>query len=93
MKRTCPGCEQATIPVSELIMSPCACSQCGKRVGVRGFWRAFFVVLITLVAVPSTLAVFMQQGMYAALIWLPFPIGALGYLRARFCPLSVIPAP
>jgi hypothetical protein len=34
------------------------------------------------------MAVLAQQGLYAALIWLPFPIGAIGYFKARFCPLE-----
>jgi len=27
-----------------------------------------------------------QMGFYAALIWFPFPIGALSYLKAWLCP-------
>jgi len=30
-----------------------------------------------------------HQGFYAGLLWLPFPIGAMGYLKARYCPLEV----
>jgi hypothetical protein len=37
----------------------------------------------------STIAVLAQFGIYAALLWFPFPVGALGYLKARFSPLEV----
>ena len=26
-------------------------------------------------------------GVYAVILWFAFPIGAIGYLKARFCPL------
>jgi hypothetical protein len=28
-----------------------------------------------------------QMDVYAALLWMPFPIGAISYLKARLCPL------
>jgi len=46
-----------------------------------------FFALIFVTTTLSTIAVLAQQGLYAALIWLPFPIGAIGYVKARFCPL------
>ena len=51
-------------------------------------FRVVFFVAILSVTVPSTLAVLAQQGVYAALLWVPFPIGALGFIKARFCPLE-----
>ncbi|MDH3989455.1 MAG: hypothetical protein OEV34_10020 [Gammaproteobacteria bacterium] len=32
--------------------------------------------------------VVLQMGIYAALLWFTFPIGALSYLKARFGPLE-----
>jgi hypothetical protein len=46
-------------------------------------------VLTFLVTSLSTIAVLAQFGIYAALLWFPFPVGALGYLKARFLPLEV----
>ena len=33
-------------------------------------------------------AVFAQMGFYAAILWFPFPIGSLNYLKVRVCPLE-----
>jgi len=87
MTRNCPNCSERTIAASALIASSGYCSNCGSDVGVHWFWRTGFVIATLIVAVPTTVAVFAQQGIYAALLWAPFPIGALGYLKARFCPL------
>jgi hypothetical protein len=46
-------------------------------------------LLTLLVTSLSTIAVVAQFGIYAALLWFPFPVGALGYLKARFSPLEV----
>jgi hypothetical protein len=27
-------------------------------------------------------------GIYAVIVWFVFPVGAIGWLRARFCPLT-----
>ena len=88
MNRDCPKCSKGTIPVSGLLVSNFDCPNCRTLVGVHWLYRAGFFVLILLATVPSTVAVLAQQGVYAALIWLPFPIGAIGYLKARFCPLE-----
>lgn len=89
MKRQCPACSRNTIPVSGLIVSHADCVHCHSLVGVHWLFAAGFFVVIFAVTLVSTLAVLAQQGVYAALIWLPFPIGALGYVKARFCPLEV----
>jgi hypothetical protein len=34
------------------------------------------------------MAVFAQMGFYAAILWFPFPIGSLNYLKVRVCPLE-----
>ena len=88
MTRSCPNCSKQTIAASALIASSCFCSNCGSLVGVHWFWRTGFVIATLIIAVPTTVAVFAQQGIYAALLWAPFPIGALGYLKARYCPLQ-----
>ena len=56
---------------------------------MRWLYTSVFFVVILLVTVPSVLLVLAQQGVYAAMLWAPFPIGALGYIKARFCPLEV----
>ena len=75
--------------MSGLIVSSFDCSNCGEVVGVHWFYRVVFFVVILLVTVPSAVAVLAQQGVYAALLWAPFPIGAIGYIKARICPLEV----
>ena len=89
MNRRCPRCGERTIPVTTLLVSDSSCRQCGERVGIRWPYRAVFFLLALAVTVPSTIAVFAQQGVYAALLWAPFPIVVVGYLKARFCPLAV----
>lgn len=89
LNRQCPKCARESIPVSGLIVSSCECLECRAIVGVHWLYTSVFFVLILLVAVPSALAVLVQQGVYAAMLWAPFPIGALGYIKARFCPLDV----
>lgn len=90
MKRQCPACQNFSVPISDLIVATGECGHCRAEVNVRGPYRVLFAIVITLIAVPSTLAVLLQQGIYAALLWLPFPIGALGFLRAKVCPLTVV---
>ena len=53
-------------------------------------WREFGI-LIFMVTLFSTLVILNSQGLYAAILMLPLPIGAIGYLRARFCPLQASP--
>ena len=88
MNRKCPNCSEDTIPISELLVSSFDCSSCGKFIGVHWLFRAAFFIVILLITVPTVIAIFVQQGVYAALLWAPFPIGALGYVKARFCPLE-----
>jgi hypothetical protein len=89
LDRQCPKCAKHAIPVTGLIVSSCYCPECGALVGVHWFFRSVFFIVILLITVPSTLAVLMQQGFYAAILWTPFPIGALGYIKAKFCPLAI----
>jgi hypothetical protein len=49
---------------------------------------AGFSLVIFVVTLISTLAVFSQMGFYAAILWFSFPIGSLTYVKVRFCPLE-----
>lgn len=69
-------------------MGPAECPCCRSLVGVHRAAAAGFGILILPVTLASSLIVLIQAGFYAALLWFPFPIGALGYLKARFCPLE-----
>lgn len=56
---------------------------------MRRLYRTVFFIATAAITIPSVVAVLVQQGIYAALLWTPFPIGAIGYIKARFCPLEV----
>lgn len=88
MRRKCPVCERQVIAVSEILFSPANCPNCRSLVGVHWVASAGFAFLIFLTTSISTLIVLLESGLYAALLWFPFPIGALSYLKARFCPLE-----
>ena len=88
MRRNCPACSKHSIEVSELFFSPIACPSCGTRVGVHWIAAAGFSLVILLVTVVSTLAVFSQMGFYAAILWFSFHIGSLTYIKVRFLPLE-----
>lgn len=88
MNRVCPACSEPSIPVSAVLLSDSTCTACGATVGFHWSISLAFAAVITPVAVVSTLLVLLQMGFYAALLWLPFPIGTISYLKARLCPLS-----
>ncbi len=46
-----------------------------------------FAAVIVPVTVITTIMVLAQMDVYAALLWMPFPIGSISYLKARLCPL------
>ena len=54
---------------------------------------ALFTFAIVVVTVGTSLAVLSMFGIYAVILWFAFPIGAIGYLKARFCPLVAIDSP
>lgn len=85
--RTCPVCSQPSIPPSELLVSDAKCPQCGSTIGVHWLFGTFFYVVIFAVAGISTVVVLARFGIFAAILWFSFPIGAIGYLKARFSPL------
>lgn len=58
-------------------------------IGVHWAFRAFFFVLILVVTFVWGLAVLIDQGLYAALLMVSLPIGAIGFIKGRFCPLVV----
>lgn len=87
MNRSCPNCTRNVIPVASLILSRAWCPSCGAQVSVQRAYAAFFFIVTSAVTVSSFVSILAQQGIYAALIWLPLPIGALGYIKARYCPL------
>jgi hypothetical protein len=53
------------------------------------FYGTLFHLLTTVVTLVTLIVIYSRLGFYAALFMLPLPLGATGYLRARFCPLEV----
>lgn len=93
MKRTCPNCASQSVSTRELLFGNCRCGSCRCIVGVRRFASAIANAVIFAIATLTTLIVFIELGLYAALLWFTLPVGALSYLKARFCPLEVKPEP
>ncbi len=92
--RICPVCSEPSIPVSELLVSNARCPNCGSVVGVHWLFGSVFYVVIFGVTAISTFLVLARFGIFAAILWFSFPIGAIGYLKARFSPLRRIdPSP
>jgi len=87
MKRICPNCSAATIAIPDLLLGDCVCRNCRSRVGVNRAASMLFSLLVVLVTVATAVMVFSLFGIYAVVVWFVFPIGAIGYLKARFCPL------
>lgn len=56
------------------------------------FASLLFSIVIIAVTVGTSVAVFTMFGVYAVILWFAFPIGAIGYIKARFCPLTVVRA-
>lgn len=88
MNRECPSCARSSIPVKELLFTDYRCAECRELVGVQSIVAAISSFLIFVVASVTTLMVLIQLGLYAALVWFTAPVGALGYLKARFGPLE-----
>jgi hypothetical protein len=72
-----------------MIISDVNCSACGQLVGVHWAFRAVFFVIILAVTFFTAIVVLVDQGLYAALLMFSVPIGAIGFIKARFCPLVV----
>ena len=60
------------------------------RAVIRAHWLygMFFYFLTFVVTLFSTIVILADQGLYAAILMFLLPIGAIGYLRARYCPLE-----
>ena len=54
------------------------------------FASLLFSLVIIVVTVGTSVAVFTMFGVYAVILWFAFPIGAIGFIKARFCPLTVV---
>ena len=54
------------------------------------FISLLFSILIVVVTVVTSYMVLSLFGIYAVIVWFIFPVGAIGYLRARFSPLRVL---
>jgi hypothetical protein len=67
------------------------CPDCGEHIGVQLVYRAIFFVVIFAATLLTTIVVYADQGLYAALLMVSVPIGVIGYIKARFCPLVVKP--
>lgn len=87
--RACPCCCVESIPVTELLVSFCRCPNCRTVVGPHWLFNLLFVVVTFVATALSTIAVLAQFGLFAALLWFSFPVGALGHLKAKFSPLEV----
>ena len=91
MQRVCPNCSQRSIPAAELLVGESRCRACGKTVRANRAVSFLFSILILVVTLVTSYMVLSLFGIYAVIVWFIFPIGAIGYLRARFCPLTVKP--
>ena len=93
MKRKCPNCSSETISVRELLFGDCRCKSCLRIIGVRRIVSAIASFVIFAVAIATTLVVLVALDLWAALLWFTLPVGALSYVKARFCPLEARPKP
>lgn len=88
LNRKCPNCAAESISMSDLIVSNADCSSCGELIGVHWLFKAIFFVIIFAVTLVTAVIVLVDQGLYAALLMISVPIGVIGYIKARFCPLE-----
>ncbi len=91
MKRICPNCSDQTISVRELVFRDCRCRNCLRIIGVHRVASVIASIVIFTVAVVTTLIVLIELDLWAALLWFTLPVGALSYVKARFCPLDTRP--
>ncbi|MEM6818062.1 MAG: hypothetical protein AAF578_04690 [Pseudomonadota bacterium] len=85
--RTCPHCSNDSVDLGDLVFSDATCASCGAVVRVHPMARIFWNLLIAAVAIPSTFVVGGTHGYFAAIVWFPFPVGSISYLKAWFSPL------
>jgi uncharacterized protein (DUF983 family) len=91
MQRICPHCSTRSIPIAGLLLGVYECSNCRHRVRVNRAASFLFSILIIVVTVATSYMVLSMFGIFAVIIWFAFPIGAISYIKARFCPLTVLP--
>ncbi len=91
MNRPCPNCSADSISTSDLLVGTVRCPVCAAHVGLNRFVSLLFSILIVVVTVVTSYMVLSLYGIYAVVVWFVFPVGAIGYLRARFSPLTVLP--
>ena len=89
LNRKCPNCSSESVSVTKLILSDVQCPNCGRMVGVHWVFRAIFFVVILVATIIVGLVVLIDQGLYAVLLLVSLPIGAIGFIKARYCPLVV----
>lgn len=89
MNRKCPSCSEESVSVSKLILTDVRCANCGQYVGIQWMFKAIFFVVIFMATVVVGFVVLMHQGLYAALLMVSLPIGAIGIIKARYCPLVI----
>lgn len=89
MTRTCPNCRDATIPIREILFADYVCPNCKRMVGISAAASFVFSALIFVITLLTTFVIFLQFDIYAAILWFSLPIGALSYIKARFCPLQL----
>jgi uncharacterized protein (DUF983 family) len=92
MQRICPNCSQRSIPLSGLLLGACRCAACGHYVRVNRVAGFLFSILTVVITALTSYAVFALHGIYAVIIWFAFPVGAIGYIKARFSPLTAFQA-
>ncbi len=71
------------------MLSDAYCSNCHQVIGIHWLFKAFFFVVILAATVFLGFVVLVDQGLYAALLIITLPIGAIGIIKARFSPLVV----
>ena len=87
MTRTCPNCSARSIPVADLLFGAYQCPMCRLNVRVNRLFSVLFSFVIVVVTVGTSIMVLTMFGIYAVILWFAFPMGAIAYLKARFCPL------
>ena len=87
LRRICPNCSSKSISVTGLILSDVVCANCSQLVGVHWVFRSVFFVIILIATLLTAFVVLIEQGLYATLLMVSVPIGAIGFIKARFSPL------
>ena len=89
MLRDCPACKKDSISLGSILLSNCECPSCRRIIGVHSVVAAFTYPIIILAAVISSMIVYAYFGYTHAIVLFPVPLGALGYIVARYSPLQV----